>query len=89
MNGIVVVEPHLPAAITSLETAVKIGNGRLTYIFKDGKFDIRLENVDAKLVIKEPETPQPAGNAIFDGVDFCHPDTTIDFPCMKQRYNKN
>lgn len=89
MNGIVVVEPHLPAAITSLETAVKIGNGRLIYIFKDGKFDIRLENVDAKLVIKEPETPQPAGNAIFDGVDFCRPDTTIDFPCMKQRYNKN
>ena len=87
MQGVVTVEPKLPAEITELETSVKIGNGRLIYRYANGKFDIRLQDVDARLnlILPNGETKE---NPIFSGVDFCHPDTTIDFPCLKQRYKE-
>ena len=88
MEGVVTVEPKLPAEITSLETSVKIGNGKLIYRYADGKYDISLQGVDARLNIILPAEDEQPANEVFDGIDFCHPDTTIDFPCMKQHYKQ-
>ena len=88
MNGVVTVKPCLPAAITSLETSVRIGNGKLIYRYDNGKFDIKLQGVDARLDIILPDGQPVTNNPIFDGVDFCQPDTTIDFPCLKQHYQQ-
>lgn len=85
MNGVVTVEPCLPAKITELETSVKLGKGNLLYSYHHGKFDIRLQGVDAKLKLCLPDESK-AANHLFDGVDFCLPDTTINAPCMKQHY---
>ena len=88
MNGVVEVKPCLPAEITDLDASVKLGGGKLIYRYHGGKFDVSLQGIDAKLVVVEPAKPEPTGSRIFDGVDFCQPDTTIDFPCMKQYYKQ-
>ena len=89
MEGSVTVEPKLPSEITNLETSVKIGNGKLIYRYADGKYDISLQGVDAQLnIILPAEDEKNAADEVFDGIDFCYPDTTIDFPCMKQHYRQ-
>lgn len=81
MNGRVVVEPKLPQAITELETSVKIDRGTLTYIYKGGKFDIRLHGVDAELELILPEG-ESQSNPIFEGVEFCQPRPLEHYPCF-------
>lgn len=84
MNGRVIVEPKLPAAITELETSVKIGEGTLTYIYKKGVFDIRLQGVEAELKVILPTEHQ--ANPIFEGVDFCTPRPLEKYPCFNTYY---
>lgn len=80
LNGIIVVEPKLPSAITSLETSVKIGNGTLHYRYADGKISVSIEGIEAKLQVMEPsgQTASP----IFDGTEFCTPDPLETYPCF-------
>ena len=80
LNGVIVVEPHLPSEITSLETSVKIGKGTLHYRYKDGKVTVKLDGIDAELQISEPsgQTESP----VFDGVKFCQPDPLESYPCF-------
>ena len=68
MNRTIVIEPKLPKEITSLETQVKIGKGTLHYVYRDGKFDCKLEgdNAEIKLIL-----PQPVDDPIFKGIKFC------------------
>ena len=84
LNGIIVVEPRLPSEITDLETSVKIGNGTLHYKYADGKVEVRLEGIDAELIIHEPagQTDSP----IFEGVKFCMPDPLDSYPCFDTYY---
>ena len=84
LNGIIVIEPKLPAEITSLETSVKIGNGTLHYRYQDGKVDVRLDGIDAELEIHEP-TGQ-IDSPIFEGVEFCTPDPLENYPCFDTYY---
>ena len=84
LNGTIVIEPKLPSEITSLETSVKIGDGTLRYSYKDGRVDIRLEGIDAELVVYEP-TGQ-SDSAIFEGVEFCSPDPLESYPCFDTYY---
>ena len=81
MNGKVYVEPKLPSAITELSTSVKIGNGTLWYHYRNGKFDIRLENVNAQLELILPSGNVPS-NPIFEGMDFCSPHPLEKYPCF-------
>ena len=80
LKGIIVIEPMIPSEITSLETAVKIGNGTLHYSYSNGKVNVRLEGIDAQLEIHEPkgQTDSP----VFDGVTFCTPDPLESYPCF-------
>ena len=84
LNGIIVVEPRLPLEITDLETSVMIGNGTLHYKYADGKIDVRLEGIDAELIVHEPagQTDSP----IFEGVKFCMPDPLDSYPCFDTYY---
>ncbi len=79
-QGVVVVEPKLPAAITELQTSVKIGQGTLHYTYRNGQFDIRLTGEDARLDIRLPQA-KPA-NPHFEGVDFCQPHPLDHYPCF-------
>lgn len=80
MNGVVTVEPKLPAEITELETAVRIGKGTLYYVYKNGHFDVWLKGEKAKVnLILPKETPR---HPIFDGVDFCSPHPLEHYPCF-------
>ena len=81
LNGKVVVEPKLPSAITELETSVKIGKGTLTYIYRNGQFDIRLNGVDAQLEIILPSGHTEA-SPIFEGIQFCQPRPLEKYPCF-------
>ncbi|MBR5014052.1 MAG: hypothetical protein IKY16_05535 [Bacteroidales bacterium] len=80
LNGVIVVEPHLPSEITSLETSVKIGKGTLHYRYKDGKVTVKLDGIDAELQISEPSGQ--TGSPVFDGVEFCQPDPLDSYPCF-------
>ena len=84
LNGVIVIDPKLPAEITWIETSVKIGDGTLHYRYKDGKVNIRLEGIDAELEIHEPtgQTDSP----IFEGVEFCTPDPLESYPCFDTYY---
>lgn len=79
MNRTIVIEPKLPKEITSLETQVKIGKGTLHYVYRDGKFDCKLEGDDAeiKLIL-----PQPVDDPIFKGIKFCTPSPLEHYPCF-------
>ena len=87
MNGRVVVEPKLPSAITELETSVKIGKGTLTYLYKNGQFDICLNGVDAELELILP-SEKPADNPIFEGLDFCQPRPLEKYPCFNNYHEE-
>ena len=84
LDGIIVVEPKLPSEIKELETSVKIGNGTLHYRYADGKVKVKLEDIDAEVVLYEPtgQTDSP----IFEGVGFCMPDPLDSYPCFDTYY---
>ncbi len=84
LNGVIVIEPKLPAEITWIETSVKIGDGTLHYRYKDGKVNVRLEGINAELEVHEPagQTDSP----IFEGVEFCTPDPLESYPCFDTYY---
>ncbi|MGM9869822.1 MAG: amylo-alpha-1,6-glucosidase [Sodaliphilus sp.] len=91
MNGVVVVEPRLPQAITRLETTMNIGDGRIVYAYHDGKFDIRLVNLPGvKLDLRiddEATTRAKAANPIFKGLHFCEPKPLEHYPCFDKYYD--
>ena len=84
LNGVIVIEPKIPAEITWIETSVKIGDGTLHYRYKDGKVNVRLEGIDAELEVHEPagQTNSP----IFEGVEFCTPAPLESYPCFDTYY---
>ena len=86
LDGVIVIEPKLPAEITELETSVKIGKGTLHYKYADGKVDVKLEGIDARLDIREPsgQTDSP----VFDGLEFCSPDPLESYPCFSTYHQK-
>ena len=84
LNGVIVVEPRIPAEITSLETSVKIGNGTLHYRYSGGKVDVRLEGIVAELIVHEPAGQQDS--PLFEGVGFCQPDPLDSYPCFDTYY---
>ena len=80
LNGVIVIEPRIPSEITSLETSVKIGNGTLHYTYEDGKVDVKLDGIDAEVLMHEPvgQTDSP----VFEGITFCTPDPLDSYPCF-------
>ena len=85
LNGRIVIEPNLPAEITSLETSVKIGNGTLHYRYNDGKAEVSLEGIDAEIVmITEPSAD--IDPSVFEGVEFCQPEPLESYPCFDTYY---
>ena len=84
LNGIIGIEPKLPSEITSLETAVKIGEGTLHYKYSDGKVKVKLDGIDAELQISEPagQTNSPE----FEGLEFCRPEPLENYPCFSTYY---
>ena len=84
LNDRIVIEPRIPSEITSIETSVKIGDGTLHYSYKNGKVNIKLDNIDAELEIHEPtgQTDSP----VFEGVTFCMPDPLESYPCFDTYY---
>ena len=84
LEGTIVVEPKLPSEIKELETSVKIGNGTLHYRYADGKVKVKLEDIDAEVVLYEPtgQTDSP----VFEGVGFCMPDPLDSYPCFDTYY---
>jgi hypothetical protein len=84
LAGKIIIEPRIPAEITSVETSVKIGDGTLHYSYKDGKISARLEGCDAELDIREPLGQQDS--PIFEGVAFCQPNPLESYPCFATYY---
>jgi glycogen debranching enzyme len=84
LEGTIIVEPKLPSEIKELETSVKIGNGTLHYRYADGKVKVKLEDIDAEVVLYEPtgQTDSP----VFEGVGFCMPDPLDSYPCFDTYY---
>ena len=72
LNGVVTVKPKLPKEISRLYQRIKLGKGYLVFNYKDGKFDIRLDGLDAKLQLILPE--EASKNDI---IPFCKPDNSI------------
>ena len=81
LEGQIVIDPQLPAEVTSLETSVKIGDGTLHYRYSDGIVDVRLEGIDAKVVILDGAS-EDIDPSIFEGVQFCQPDPLESYPCF-------
>lgn len=81
MNGRVLVAPHLPAAITDLETSMRVGAGFVRFSYHGGKFDIRLEGLPGVELIVELEENNSTDD-IFAGVDFCKPNPLPHYPCF-------
>ena len=73
LNGVVTVRPMLPKEISRLYQRVKLGKGYLIFNYQDGKFDIRLDGLDAKLQLILPEEGASKSNVI----QFCKPDNTL------------
>ncbi len=84
LNGVIVIEPKLPAEITWIETSVKIGDGTLHYRYKDGKVNVRLEGINAELEVHEPAGQ--TDSSIFEGVEFCTPAPLESYPCFDTYY---
>ena len=82
LNGRIIIDPQLPAEVTSLETSVKIGGGTLHYKYSDGKVKIKLEDIDAEVVIID-EPAEDIDPSIFEGVQFCQPDPLESYPCFE------
>ena len=84
LNGVIVIEPNLPAEITELETSVKIGNGTLDYKYKNGKVSVLLNGIDAGLELVEQNHEDAAKN--FEGLQFCMPSPLDSYPCFDTYY---
>ena len=84
LNGVVVIEPRIPSEITSIETSVKVGDGTLHYLYKDGKVTAKLEGCNAKLDIREPAGQQYS--PLFEDVKFCEPKPLDHYPCFDTYY---
>ena len=70
LNGVVTVKPMLPKEISRLYQRVKLGKGYLVFNYNNGKYDIRLDGLDAKLQLILPKGGVPKSNII----PFCKPD---------------
>ena len=84
LNGVIVVEPRIPSEVTHLKTSVKIGNGTLHYLYKNGKVKVTLEDCDARLEIHQPTGQQDS--PVFEGVKFCEPKPLEHYPCFNTYY---
>ena len=73
LNGVVRVKPMLPKEISHLSLRVKLGKGYLVYKYADGKFDIRLNGIDAQLQLILPEK----GELRDEVIPFCKPNSSI------------
>ena len=85
LNGRIIIDPQLPAEVTSLETSVKIGGGTLHYKYSDGKVKINLEDIDAEVVTIDGPA-EDIDPSIFEGVQFCQPDPLESYPCFETYY---
>ena len=85
LEGRIVIDPQLPSEVTSLETSVKIGGGTLHYKYYDGKVNVRLEDIDAEVVILNG-TAEDIDPSIFEGIEFCQPDPLESYPCFETYY---
>ena len=65
-----------------METSVKIGGGTLHYKYSDGKVKIKLEDIDAEVVIIDGPA-EDIDPSIFEGVQFCQPDPLESYPCFE------
>ena len=74
--------PRFPAEITSLETSVKIGGGTLHYKYSGGKVKVRLEDIDAEVIILDGPAEE-IDPSIFEGIQFCQPDPLESYPCFE------
>ena len=85
LEGRIIIDPQLPSEVTSLETSVKIGGGTLHYKYYDGKVNVRLEDIDAEVVILDG-TDKEIDPSIFEGVQFCQPNPLDSYPCFDTYY---
>ena len=85
LEGRIIIDPQLPSEVTSLETSVKIGGGTLHYKYYDGKVNVRLEDIDAEVVILDG-TDKEIDLSIFEGVQFCQPNPLDSYPCFETYY---
>lgn len=84
LNGVIVVEPRIPSEITFIETSVKVGEGTLHYLYKDGRVTVKLDGCNAQLDVREPSGQQDS--PIFEGVKFCEPEPLDHYPCFDTYY---
>ena len=84
LNGVIVVEPRIPSEINYIKTSVKVGDGTLHYLYKDGMVTIKLEDCNALLDVRKPSGQQE--NPVFDGVNFCQPKPLDHYPCFNTYY---
>ena len=80
LEGKIVIEPHIPSEVTEIMTSVKIGNGTLHYMYKNGKVSVKLDDIEAELEIHEPMGQQDS--PLFEGTEFCMPDPLESYPCF-------
>ena len=85
LNSRIIIDPQLPAEITSLETSVKVGDGTLHYKYSDGKVKVDLEDIDAEVVILDG-TAKEIDPSIFEGIQFCQPNPLDSYPCFDTYY---
>ena len=84
LNGVIVVEPRIPSEINYIKTSVKVGDGTLHYLYKDGRVTVKLEDCNALLDVRKPSGQQE--NPVFDGVNFCQPKPLDHYPCFNTYY---
>ena len=82
LSGQIIIEPNLPAEVTSVETSVRIGNGTLHYNYSNGKVSVHTEGVDAEIVIIDKPS-EDIDQSIFEGVQFCQPEPLDSYPCFE------
>ena len=84
LNGVIVVEPRIPSEINYIKTSVKVGDGTLHYLYKDGRVTVKLEDCNALLDVRKPSGQQE--NPVYDGVNFCQPKPLDHYPCFNTYY---
>lgn len=84
LSGVIVVEPRIPSEITYIETSVKVGEGTLHYLYKNGKVSVKLDGCKALLDVRKPTGQQDS--PVFEGVKFCEPKPLDHYPCFNTYY---
>ena len=84
LSGVIVVEPRIPSEITYIETSVKVGEGTLHYLYKNGKVSVKLDGCKAFLDVRKPTGQQDS--PVFEGVKFCEPKPLEHYPCFNTYY---